>query len=44
MTDEEVFSRAYNEVRLRSLSPSTVKSYLRDGLKPFLKYLNDRPT
>ena len=42
MTNEEVFSRAYDEVRLRGLSPKTVVSYL-GRLKLFLKYFNDRP-
>ncbi|BAL00361.1 putative transposase [Oscillibacter valericigenes Sjm18-20] len=42
MTNEEVFSRAYDEVRLRGLSPKTVASYL-GRLKLFLKYFNDRP-
>ena len=37
MTNEEVFSRAYDEVRLRGLSPKTVESYL-GRLKLFLKY------
>jgi len=42
MTNEEAFSRAYDEVRLRGLSPKTVESYL-GRLKLFLKYFNDRP-
>ena len=42
MTNEEVFSRAYDEVRLRGLSPKTVVSYL-GRLKLFLKYFNDQP-
>lgn len=42
MTNEEVFVRAYDEVRLRGLSPKTVESYL-GRLKLFLKYFNDRP-
>lgn len=42
MTNEEVFIRAYDEVRLRGLSPKTVESYL-GRLKLFLKYFNDRP-
>lgn len=42
MTNEEVFSRAYDEVRLRGLSPKTVESYL-GRIKLFLKYFNDRP-
>ena len=42
MTNEDVFSRAYDEVRLRGLSPKTVESYL-GQLKLFLKYFNDRP-
>lgn len=42
MTNEEVFSRAYDEVRLRGLSPKTVESYL-GRLKLFLKYFNDQP-
>ena len=42
LTNEEVFSRAYDEVRLRGLSPKTVASYL-GRLKLFLKYFNDQP-
>ncbi len=42
MTNEEVFIRAYDEVRLRGLSPKTVESYL-GRLKLFLKYYNNRP-
>ncbi len=42
MTNEEVFSRAYDEVRLRGLSPKTVESYL-GRLKLFLKYFNNQP-
>ena len=42
MTNEEVFVRAYDEVRLRGLSPKTVDSYL-GRLKLFLKYFNNRP-
>ena len=42
MTNEEVFIRAHDEVRLRGLSPKTVESYL-GRLKLFLKYYNNRP-
>ena len=42
MTNEEVFVRAYDEVRLRGLSPKTVESYL-GRLKLFLKHFNDHP-
>ena len=42
MTNEEVFICAYDEVRLRGLSPKTVESYL-GRLKLFLKYYNNRP-
>lgn len=42
MTNEEVFIRAYDEVRLRGLSPKTVESYL-GRLRLFLKYYNNRP-
>ena len=42
MTNEEVFSRAYDEVQLRGLSPKTVESYL-GRLKLFLKYFNNQP-
>ena len=41
MTNEEVFVRAYDEVRLRGLSPKTVESYL-GRLKLFLKYFNEQ--
>ncbi len=42
MTNEEVFIRAYDEVRLRGLSPKTVESYL-GRLRLFIKYYNNRP-
>ena len=42
MTNEEVFIRAYDEVRLRGLSPKTVESYL-GRLRLFLKYFHDQP-
>lgn len=42
MTNEEVFMRTYEKVRLRGLSPKTVESYL-GRLKLFIKYFNDQP-
>lgn len=42
MTNEEAFSRAYDEVRLRGLSPHTVEEYL-GKLTIFLRYYDDRP-
>lgn len=42
MTNEEVYERAYDEVRLRGLSPHTVEEYL-GKLTLFLRYYDDRP-
>jgi len=42
MTNEEVYERAYDEVRLRGLSPHTVEEYL-GKLTIFLRYNDDRP-
>lgn len=42
MTNEEVYQRAYDEVRLRGLSPYTVEEYL-GKLTLFLRYHDDRP-
>lgn len=42
MTNQEVYQRAYDEVRLRGLSPHTVEEYL-GKLTQFLRYFNDRP-
>lgn len=42
MTNEEVYRRAFDEVKLRGLSPHTVEEYL-GRLTVFLKYFNGRP-
>ena len=42
MTNEEVYEKAYDEVRLRGLSPHTVEEYL-GKLTTFLRNNNDRP-
>jgi integrase/recombinase XerD len=42
MTNEEVYQRAFDEVKLRGLSPHTVEEYL-GKLTVFLKYFGDRP-
>lgn len=42
MTNAEVYERAYDEVRLRGLSPHTVEEYL-GKLTIFLRYNDDRP-
>lgn len=42
MTNEEVYERAYDEVRLRGLSPHTVEEYL-GKLTIFLRYNDGRP-
>ncbi len=42
MTNEEVYQRAYDEVKLRGLSPHTVEEYL-GKLTMFLRYFDDRP-
>lgn len=42
MTNEEVYQRAYDEVKLRGLSPHTVEEYL-GKLTLFLRFFNDRP-
>ncbi|SDM86372.1 tyrosine-type recombinase/integrase [Acetanaerobacterium elongatum] len=42
MTNEEVYQRAYDEVKLRGLSPRTVEQYL-GKLTMFLRYFDNRP-
>lgn len=42
MTNDEVYQRAYDEVRLRGLSPYTVEEYL-GKLTLFLRYYDGRP-
>lgn len=42
MTNEEVFQRAYDEIKLRGLSPHTVEEYL-GKLTAFLRYFDNRP-
>ena len=42
MTNEEVYQRAYDEIKLRGLSPHTVEEYL-GKLTAFLRYFDNRP-
>lgn len=42
MTNEEVYQRAYDEIKLRGLSPHTVEEYL-GKLTVFLRYYDNRP-
>jgi site-specific recombinase XerD len=42
MTNEEVYQRAYDEVKLRGFSPHTVEEYL-GKLTVFLRYFDNRP-
>lgn len=42
MTNEEVYQRAYDEVKLRGLSPHTVEEYL-GKLTIFLRFFDNRP-
>lgn len=42
MTNEEVYQRAYDEVKLRGLSPHTVDEYL-GKMTLFLKHFDNRP-
>jgi len=42
MTNEEVYERAYDEVKLRGLSPHTVEEYL-GKLTVFIKHFNNHP-
>ena len=42
MTNEEVYQRAYDEVKLRGMSPHTVEQYL-GKLTMFLRYFDNRP-
>ncbi|MEA5084765.1 MAG: site-specific integrase [Lachnospiraceae bacterium] len=42
MTNEEVYVRAYEEIKLRGLSPHTVEEYL-GKLTLFLRYFDNRP-
>lgn len=42
MTNEEVYQRAYDEIKLRGLSPHTVEEYL-GKLTVFLRYFDNRP-
>lgn len=42
MTNEEVYQRAYDEIKLRGLSPNTVAGYL-GQLRIFLQYFDNRP-
>ena len=42
MTNEEVYHRAYDEIKLRGLSPHTAEEYL-GKLTVFLRYFDNRP-
>lgn len=42
MTNEEVYQRAYDEIKLRGLSPNTVEGYLGE-LTVFLRFFDNRP-
>lgn len=42
MTNEEVYQRAYEEIKLRGLSPNTVEGYLGE-LTVFLRFFDNRP-
>lgn len=42
MTNEEVYQRAYDEIKLRGLSPHTVEEYL-GKLTVFLNFFDNRP-
>jgi len=42
MTNEEVYQRAYDEIKLRGLSPHTVEEYL-GKLTVFLRFFDNRP-
>lgn len=42
MTNEKVYQRAFDEVKLRGLSPHTVEEYL-GKLTVFLRFFENRP-